>query len=139
MIQCINLSERFGNDYRIRHEDPREKRLGNDPWQYVIPCTNGHFYCHGAEMLGAATNKRGPISKRLAALPCVKVTQDGSDGINVVFDVGDFDTVAAVMVPKRRRRLSPERRAECADRLRQYHFPAAQKRAPDERRRAPAA
>jgi hypothetical protein len=139
MITCIDLNERFANDYRVRHEDDRETRLGHDPWHYVIRCDHGEIYPHGAEMLGAATNKRGPIAKRLAALRCVKVTQDADDGVNVVFHVDDFPAVAAVMRPKRRRRLSPEQRAECSDRLRLYHFPAAQKRAPKPLKSFPAA
>jgi hypothetical protein len=139
MITCVNLNERFGQDYRVQHEDPREKRLGNDPWLCIIPCTHGNLYVHGNELLGAATNKRGPVAKRLAALPCVRVVQDGDDGVNVVFNVHDFPAVAAVMKPKRRRRLTPVQVAERTERLRQYRFSPASKCDSNDRRRAPAA
>ena len=73
------------------------------------------FTRHGVKRLGAATNGRGSIAKRLAALQCVTLWQDGSDGLNVTFDVGDFDTVAAVMLPRtRRRKLTPQEKERLA-------------------------
>lgn len=113
MTTCIDLQQRYRSKYRIRHEDDRETRLPHDPWLLVIDCQHdGEIYPHGGDMLGAATGGRGSVAKRLAALPCVRVVQDGSDGINVIFDVDDFPAVAAVMKPRRRRRLSPEHRAK---------------------------
>jgi hypothetical protein len=60
----------------------------------MIVCRHGHIFPYGGDLLGASTNKRGAIAKRLAALSCVQVTQDGDDGINIVFHIGDFDEVA---------------------------------------------
>jgi hypothetical protein len=46
-----------------------------------------------------------------------RLHQDGDDGATIVFDVADFDKVAAVMKPLRRRQLSIEQRQACAERL----------------------
>ena len=40
------------------------------------------------------------------------VLQDGDYELTVTFDVADLDAVTEVLKPKRRRRLSPEQRAE---------------------------
>ncbi len=120
MKTCIELTTQFGNRYRVSNEASHrakrgERRRMQDPWLLTILCQHGHIYPHGGELLGASTNNRGPIAKRLSALPCVGVVQDGSDGINAVFHVNDFDTVAAVMKPKRRRKLSAEYCQRLAD------------------------
>jgi hypothetical protein len=79
----MDLRSLCGERYRIVTEEGGEP---NSPGPFIIPCQNGHIYQHGAEKLGAATNRDGAIAKRLAALPCVSVRQDGSDGVNVIFD-----------------------------------------------------
>jgi hypothetical protein len=64
-----------------------------------------YIYPHGGDILAATTNKRGAVAKALAALPCTTVIQDGDDRITVAFHLDDFDEVAALMTPKRRRRV----------------------------------
>jgi hypothetical protein len=49
--------------------------------------------------------------------PCCELYQDGSDGVTVLFDVADFDQMAAIIRPRRRRRLSEARRLACAEHL----------------------
>jgi hypothetical protein len=130
MANCIDLKESYGDRYKIRHEQSYQAERGkggrrHDPWTLVILCRHGHVYPHGGDYLGASTDRRGPIAKQLAALECVRVGQDGDDGINAVFHVDDFDQVAAVMKPKRRRRLPPDQQAEQVVRLRPYRFTRA--------------
>src|SRR4029078_10284998 len=96
-----------------------------DPWLLTIPCRLGHIYVHGGGFLGASTNRRGPVANQLARISGVRVVQDGDDGVNVVFHVDLFTQVAAIMKPKRRRRLSDQQKAERAERLRNYRFSAA--------------
>lgn len=117
MPTCIDLKARFGHRYRVDYEESYRAECGDsarahDPWLLTIPCRHGHIYPHGGELLAASTNRRGPITNRLAALPCVCVVQDGDDGINVLFHASDLDKVAAILKPKRRRRLSPEHRVK---------------------------
>ena len=72
--------------------------------------------------MAACTAKSGTVAKRLRALPFVSVVQDGTDGINAVFDVYHFDTVAEIMQPRRRRRLTPEGKARLAEAGRKTRF-----------------
>lgn len=117
-MDCLNLKELFGEQYRIDAsfvaENPGRKRC-QDPWYYRIPCEHGEIYPHGGELLGAATHRRGKIAKQIAAVPEVRVVQDGVDGINAVFHHSNFEAVAALLKPRRRRRLSAEHRARLAD------------------------
>jgi hypothetical protein len=128
-VSCIDLKVRFGDRFRVIHEesylaDHGERGRACDPWLQLIPCRNGHIYPHGA-LLGASTNNRGPTARALAALPGVRVVQDGDDGINAVFPIAEFEAVAAILKPRRRRMLPPERAAELTERLRRYRFTAA--------------
>ena len=128
---CVNLFERCR--YRVEHEpsyfaDHGQKARREDPWLLVIRCHHGQIYPHGGELLGVSTDKRGGIAKRLAALDCVTVTQNGDDGINATFHVDDLAAVAVVIKPRRRRKLTEQQRAEQTARLKAYQFrPAVQR------------
>jgi hypothetical protein len=61
--------------------------------------------------------------------------QDGDDGVNVVFHVDHFDEVAAIMKPRRRRRLTPSQRAKRVERLSAFRFRPATQNPGGERRR----
>ena len=140
-LTCINLRERFGDAYRIRHEESyaaerSEFRAAEEPWLQIIPCRHGHIYPWSDTLLAVSTNRRGPVAGRIRELPFVAVVQDGSDGINATFPVEAFDQVAAIVRPKRRRRLTPEHRAAATERLRRFQFSAARKRGSDELERA---
>jgi hypothetical protein len=102
----MNLKARYGQTYRIAREEGADR---HDPAGFIIPCKRGHIYVHGRELLGVATNGRGPIVKQLSALPGVKISQDGSDGVNAVFSPEQF---AAIVRPKRKRKLSAAHRAK---------------------------
>ena len=122
---CIDLETVFGRLHQIKYEPSYNADRGKaarlrDPWVMTIPCRHGHIFVHGGDYLAASTNHRGPIATQLAALPCTTVLQDGDDGINAAFHLGDFDQVAAVMKPKARRQLTPDQRAERTERLRKY-------------------
>lgn len=73
-----------------------------DPWNIEMVCARGTIYPHGGSLLQAYTD-RPRTRKSLKALPCVKVHQDGDFETAVIFDVRDFDRVAEVMRPRKRR------------------------------------
>jgi hypothetical protein len=141
MTVCIDLKAKFGERYQVfREESGQAKRCEGrhyDPWLLTIACRHGHIYPHGADYLAVSTNHRARIANRLAALPGVRIVQDGDDGINAIFHVDDFDEVAAIMKPRRRRRLTPGQRTEREERLRKYQFAPATHDAGGERRRDP--
>ena len=80
----------------------------------------------------ASTNRLGSVANRLKALAFTEVVQEGSDGVNVLFDLEHFDEVARVMKPRKRRRLSPAERAKRVKRLREYWAHNRQVRTPIE-------
>jgi hypothetical protein len=123
-MQCVNLRERFGRYYVVNENRLYTKQRGtgqlSDPWQQVLLCRNGHICPWGNNLLAACTVKSGQVAKRLKALPFTTVAQDGDDGANVVFPVEHFEEVAAIMKPRRRRRLSERQWAAAVERLRKY-------------------
>ena len=119
-MNCINLKERYGDKYRVRHEDwtwGRKSHISSDPWEMVILCKYGHVCPWGGNDLAACTDRSGRIAAQLKRLPFVEVWQDGSDGANVVFDASTLGEVMRIMRPRLRRRLSPEQRAIATARL----------------------
>jgi hypothetical protein len=82
----------------------------DDPWLQILLCRHGHISPYGGNMLMTSTNKHGAVANHLASLRCIQVTQDGDDGINAIFCVDDFDKVAALMKPRRRRMVSEQER-----------------------------
>ena len=129
-MECVNLKRLFGKRFRVRYEESYYAQYGphartDDPWLQIIPCDMGHIYPHGGDMLAASTNKPGPTVRKLKALPGVIVHQDGSDGANILFHIDQFDAVAEIMRPKRRRQWTEEQRAAAAERLAKYAFTPA--------------
>lgn len=107
-MNCIDLNQ-FADRYKLGR-DPAAKSRNKDPWLLTIVCRNGEIYPHGGAFLAASTRTRGPVANDLAKLG--QVWQDGSDGLTIIFHVNDFDAVAKVMKPKRRRKLSAEHTAK---------------------------
>jgi hypothetical protein len=127
-MQCVNLRERFGKRYRVRHEESwhAEGRRVACPELMILLCKYGHVYPWGGRMLAASVDGYPKIAGRLRRLGCVEVAQDGDFGeLTVIFDVADFVKVAKVMRPRRRRQMTPEQRAELVARLRQSRQSAA--------------
>jgi hypothetical protein len=70
MATCINLRERFGNTYRVTHEESYaaerpQFRSEEEPWLQIIPGVRGHVFPWSADRLAASTNTRGPVVKEL--------------------------------------------------------------------------
>jgi hypothetical protein len=65
----------------------------------------------GGSRLAVSVDGHPLVARKVAALPCVTVTQDGDDGLTAVFELADFDAVAALVHPRRKRVLSEANRA----------------------------
>jgi hypothetical protein len=140
MATCIDLKKRFGDRYQVTYEESYAAQHGKrahkpGPWLMIIPCRNGHIYPQGGDLLAASTNHRSRVATRLIELPGVTVVQDGSDGVNVAFPIAAFEQVAAVMKPRKRRKLSAKERAERDARLKRFRFPRASHDAGDDQER----
>ena len=120
---CVNLQERFWRRFKVRYEESYFAQYGPhatvvDPWYMIVPCEGGEIYPHGGDML-AAYLRAGPRAKALKALRCVEIKTVGSDGTTVLFHVANFDQVAEIMRPRKRRtrHVSPEERKSLMERL----------------------
>jgi len=127
MTPCINLREKFGDRYRVEYEESYHAEHGDgarsdDPMQQSRRCQACHICPGGDGRLMACTDLAGPISKRLKALEFAAVVQDGSDGANVLFPIDRFDEVAAIMKPRRRRRLSEQHKEKLMAASRDHWF-----------------
>jgi len=106
-MKCVNLMERFPKN-RVIRTVPGTR----DPWNFEMLCKYGHIFPSGENELGAATDRRGIIANKLAALDCATRVQHGDDGTNIYFDVSAFRQVAKIIKPRRRRQLTPEQLEE---------------------------
>ena len=116
MPTCINLKERFGQQYRVTYEESyyADRGVGaraTDPWLMIVPCRFGHIFPHGGDRLAASVDGHPNVAGALRRLPCCRVHQDGDFGeLTVLFDVADFDKVVQIMRPRRRRQVSAAER-----------------------------
>src|SRR5262249_34671141 len=118
LATCINLTELFGDRYRLGH-DPAAQTRGEraDPWAMTLPWQCGTIYPHGGDLLAVEANYRPGIAKQVAALDGVRCVQDGDQEKTFVFPLDLFDSVAAIVKPRKRRRchLSPEQRQRLSE------------------------
>lgn len=124
---CLNLRELFGDKFRITHDESyagerSEFRSAEEPWLQIIPGQLGHVFPWSETRLAAATHRRGPVARRLMAIPGVRVEQDAADGVNVSFLPDLFGQVADLLRLKRRRQVSEAERARLAE-LSRLHSP----------------
>jgi hypothetical protein len=127
---CPNLAELFGDRYKVTY-DPAYDRPNDpdkrDPWMMQLPCERGTLYPHGGNLLAVEVDNHAPTARKVAALPDVHVHQ-GDDGkpagdprkgwggdMTFVFPLALFERVAALLRPRRRRRLSEEQKVRLAE------------------------
>ena len=82
------------------------------------------IYPFGADRLAVEVDGRPGLVKRLLAIPGVELWQDGDGETTFRFDVARFEAVAAVVRPRKRRRLPEGQRRACARRLARARSPA---------------
>jgi hypothetical protein len=121
--KCVDLRELpAASGYRLFCESdgtPAGKRT--DPWEVVARGRRGEIGPYDDRRLLVSTNGPGITRLLLAAIPGAEVSQDaGSDGANVIVPVAAFAQAAAVIKPRRKRRvaMSEARRMELAERMR---------------------
>jgi hypothetical protein len=61
---------------------------------------------HGGTTLAVEVDGLRNIARQLMDLPCTRLYQDGRDEKPFLFDLKDFDEVATIVRPKRRRRMT---------------------------------
>jgi hypothetical protein len=86
MPECIDLTPLAGNRYRLDYDPAYAAEYGErgrtaDPWLLTIPCQHGHFYPHGGNRLGFATNRRAGIGKLIAPCPSSESSRTPATGL----------------------------------------------------------
>jgi hypothetical protein len=118
MFDCVNLMSRFGTQYKIDWDecyDPANRPKENlDPWHMTIPCERGTITPYGDSKLSVMVDYRPITAKRLSELGVCKLYQDGDHEKTFLFDVADFDTVAEIVKPRRKRQVSEQERQRLA-------------------------
>ncbi len=121
-MDCLHLVELFGDKYRTGFDpayEPRHRpQKSRDPWMMTIPCSRGVILPFGGEYLIAEVEDRPRIANRLSQLSCVELLQNGDLFIAVKFHIHDFEQVAQLLRPRKKPRLTAERRAALAERMR---------------------
>jgi hypothetical protein len=122
---CPNLGELFGDVYRISHDEAAESR--NDPWGMTMNGQLGIVYPFGAGLLAVDVDRHPAAARNVAAIDGVRVYHDGGwrGEMTFVFPVELLPLVAAIVKPRKRRRLSPEQREASIARLAAYKFTAS--------------
>ena len=124
---CVNLKERFGDRYKVTYEESyyaeRSRHTVVDPWLMIIPCKYGHIFPWGGELLAASVDGHPNIAGVVRRLACTTVRQQGDFGeLTASFHVDDFDQLAKIMVPRRRRQVSETERNRLAEVGRRFRF-----------------
>jgi hypothetical protein len=140
---CVDLQVLCGARYRIEFEESynaetREYRAQERPWLTQIRCLNGHIGVWGGNLLVACTSSSGTVAMKLKRLSFAEIVQDGTDGVNVTFDVQHFDEVAAIMKPRRRRLgrpMSTEEKQRLVEAGREFRFSTGRQHSPEARSR----
>ena len=126
-LTCVDLWRMFGDDYKITTDPAYEPTGINtsklDPWYFTIPCKYGVIWPYGRQQLAICIDYHDQIANRVRALPGVWVLLDGDREKTFVFDVQMFKQVAAIVKPRKRKKLSSEQKNACSDRLRGHRFP----------------
>ena len=121
-MQPINLKDQYGDRYRIGLDEATkgERKLAKDPWYYILPCRYGHIYPHG-DGLSVFCNGTRKI-EQLKNLPGITAYLVGDGEAILTFPLSEFDAVARIAQPKRRRKLSEKHNAALQASARAHQF-----------------
>ena len=112
---ACNLKTRFGKQYRINFDDaadahgrPRDKI---DSYLQQIPCGFGTVFPFGGNYLAVDIDHHNVLANRVAKLPGCQMIQDGDFEKTIRFHVDQFEAVAEIVKPYRKRRVSEKEKA----------------------------
>jgi hypothetical protein len=100
---CLNLRESFPQ-HKITFDPAAEDT--RDPWMMQIPGQHGTIHPHGGDLLAVEVGRRPATARQLANLGLV-LHQDGDSEKTFLFPAHQFDAVAAIVHPRKKRKVSP--------------------------------
>lgn len=108
----VNLKEQFGERFKITYD----LGMRHDPWMMQIPCKKGIIYSHGRDTLGLECKTH--TARQVLLISGIKIHQQGDSEWTLLFSIEQFEQVAAIVEPKKRRKLSDSQK----ERLKKYWF-----------------
>ena len=113
--KCVNLQQEFGDHYRVGH-DPASTPRGatEDPWYQRIPTRSGEIFPFGGGLLVMEIEGHCYLKAQLSRLDCCEIHQDGDDFASFKFHVLDFDRIATIDRPRKKRQTNKEERQRLA-------------------------
>jgi hypothetical protein len=115
MATCINLKTQFPK-HRITYDPACEDK--RDPWYFQIPCRMGTIYPYGHDILAVEVDHHPSAVRKLEAMRELIHHQYGEGEHTFFFHVREFNKVAKVVKPQRKRTVSPEYKKKLLERLR---------------------
>jgi hypothetical protein len=117
----LNLQELFGGRFVVRFDpayDPCH-RPGDclDPWMMTMQSRLGTIFPHGGHRLAVEVEGRPSVRKRLDRLDCCQRYVRGERFATWLFHVRDFEQVAEVVRPAKKRTWTGAERQQAADQL----------------------
>ncbi len=88
-------------------------------FKLMVDCQRGIIHPHGGNVLAVEVDSRPITARRLLESGVCTLCQDGICEKTLTFDVADFDIVAAIVKPKRRRQLTEEQKKAAIENLKQ--------------------
>lgn len=115
-MPLINLKSQYGDRYRVVDDGTDDRDRAERVWCMEIRGKYGAIYPHGADGTLAVRVESARVARRFTSL-ALKVAQRGDDEVVFVFTADLIDKVGALIRARRRRQVSPERRAQLAEGL----------------------
>ena len=116
----INLKAKYGKRYKIKRDEgaTQEVKGRADPWYWQIPCPRGHIYPISDTHMGFWCD--GTVTKGHLRRAKVTMTLDGDTEAVFKFTPDQFETVAKIVKPLKKRQVSAEQREAFKKRMETY-------------------
>jgi hypothetical protein len=124
-MNCVDLRSEFGDRYRVRFNAGHEGTTGAgaDIWGLEMLCKGRGvtIYPIGGQRLAVEVDYRPSIVRKLMVL-LGPPSQDGDHEKTFYFDLEQFQAVAEIVQPRRRRVLSEAQKAKLASAGARHRF-----------------
>ncbi len=115
-MRPIDFKNLFGDRYRITLDPAAKFEPGgrHDPWQYVLPCRYGEIYPFDDRLLAVMVvgGRKVPEMRELG----LAYQHDGDGEAAFLFTPDQFEEVAQIVQPRKRRQVSPANRKAARER-----------------------
>ena len=122
----IDLWRTFGDEFKITTDPSCDAkgvpRTSLDPWYFQIPCKYGTIWVWGSQELAIDIDYHDQIANKVRAVPGVWLAHDGDREKTFVFDVSLFRQIAAIVLPRKRRKWTSAQKEALVERGRRFRY-----------------